>query len=305
MKTNKNSIIIRLITVILLIGIALLVNRLSKQDDNVQSTAGEPVTDFIEVHFIDVGQGDAILVEAGGASMLIDAGENNMGMKVVDYLKSQEIDELDYVIATHPHGDHIGGLDIVLDQIPTGKIIMPNVSHTTKTYEDVLDVIEGKNLTVTEPSVGDRFDLGAAAFTIVAPNSPEYDELNNYSIGIKLTYKNTSFLFLGDAEELSEEEMLSAGPDLTADVLKLSHHGSRYSSTDAFLDAVNPSYAVISVGEGNDYGHPHAATMQKIKDRKIALYRTDKQKTVVLTSEGRTISANADPYEITEEDLEE
>ncbi len=251
---------------------------------------------FVLIHFIDVGQGDAILVEAETSSMLIDAGENHMASTVVKYLKTRGIEKLEYIIGTHPHSDHIGGLDYVITTFGADKILMPEVLHTTKTYEDVLDAIEEKGLVITKPRVGDNYSLGPASFTIIAPNGTDYTEMNNYSIGIKLEYKNISFLMAGDAEVLSETEMLKNGIDLSADVLKISHHGSESSSCSDFLDAVNPSHAVISVGTDNGYGHPHDVTLQALADRNISIYRTDKQRNVIFTTNGKTISVNTEPY---------
>lgn len=290
MKMKPTKIIGRLIAAVIIITAVLLISRLDEyyaSDRNAQkNNAGE----LIEVHFIDVGQGDSILVKTKDASMLIDAGENGRGTKVAEYLKDQDIDKLDYVIGTHPHSDHIGGLDDVLNRIPVDKVIMPKVVHTTKTYEDVLDAVVDNDLTITEPSVGAEFSLGPAVFTIVAPISSTYDDLNNYSIGIRLTYKDTSFLFAGDAEDVSEKEMAAGGSSLKADVLKLSHHGSKYSSSDVFLDVVRPSYAVISVGKNNDYGHPHESTLREMEDREIKVYRTDVLGTIIFISDGNTVT---------------
>lgn len=296
MRKKSIQIITRFGSLVLLAVFVLIMNHQSasrKIDDTLATDNGQGI---VEVHFIDVGQGDSILIEADESAMLIDAGENNMGTTVVDYLKNHGVDELDYVIGTHPHSDHIGGLDYVINNMTVDQVMMPDVVHTTKTYEDVLDAISNKGLTITAPKVGDEYRLGPASFTIIAPGSSDYEDLNDYSIGIKLTYKNSSFLFAGDAGIHSEEEMLTCGIDLSADILKISHHGSEYSSGAAFLDAVNPEYAVISVGKDNDYGHPHAQTLQALSDRGIKLYRTDEQSNIVFTTDGITISVNSEPY---------
>lgn len=261
-------------------------------------------TGSMEVHFIDVGQGDAILVEADNAAMLIDAGESNKSSVVTKYLDSQHITKLDYVIGTHPHSDHIGGLNTVLNTYEINKVLLPDVIHTTKTYENVLDTIEKRNLSVTKAQVGNLYYLGSASFTILAPNSDNYEDMNNYSIVIRLKYGDSTFLLTGDAEALSEKEMLSSGMDLSADVLKLGHHGSAYSSCEDFLDAVKPSYAVISLGKDNEYGHPHQRTLRSIHDRNIKLYRTDLQGSIIFNTNGKTISVNKKNYEITEKDFD-
>jgi competence protein ComEC len=298
MSKKSVQILIRFGGLILLAVFVLFMNQRStspRVDDTLAPGDGE---DILEVHFIDVGQGDAILIETEASAMLIDAGENNMGTTVVDYLQKHGVDELDYVIGTHPHSDHIGGLDYVISHMTVNQIIMPDIVHTTKTYEDVLDAIAAKGLAITKPEVGDEYRLGPASFRIIAPNSSGYDDINDYSIGIKLTYDNISFLLAGDAGTRSENEMLKSGIDLTANVLKISHHGSEYSSSATFLDAVNPEYAVISVGKDNEYGHPHAVTLQALKDRGIKLYRTDEQSNVVFTTDGKSISVNSEPYDI-------
>lgn len=303
MSRKKRQIITRIGGLVLLAALAVFVNQYNSHKENENYIATTNQTNVMDVHFIDVGQGDAILIEKDNSAMLIDAGENNQGDIVVDYLKSQNIEKLDYVIGTHPHSDHIGGLDTVLNSFPVDKVILPSATNTTKTYEDFLDAIETNDLTVTKAVVGDTFYLGSASFTIVAPNTSSYEELNNYSVGIKLTYGSNTFLFTGDAEELSEKEMISNGIDLSADVLKLGHHGSQNASCDEFLEAVNPTYAVISVGKDNDYGHPHKETLQSLLDHDIKVFRTDEQGTIVFTSDGKNISVNTQPYEITERDL--
>jgi competence protein ComEC len=304
MNRRKKQVISRISIILLLAVLAFFVNQYRPPRD--AGTSGENLqSGIVEVHFIDVGQGDAILVEADDSAMLIDAGENNKGSVVVDYLKSKDITELYYVIGTHPHSDHIGGMDTVLDAFPVKKIILPEISNTTQTFEQVLDAALKNDLSITRPVVGASYSLGPATFTILAPNSSSYEELNDYSIVLKLTYGNTSFLFTGDAGVASEKEMLASKLNLSADVMKLAHHGSAYSGSTDFLDAVNPSYCVISVGKNNEYGHPHSETLRVMKDRDIKLYRTDEQGTVVFTSDGRNISVNTDNYIITDSDLDD
>lgn len=294
-KSKKN--IGRFSSLILLAIISLLISRMAAPPEQEVSNNSQTINNSVQVHFIDVGQGDSILIEAEDSAMLIDAGENNMGATVVKYLKDQGIERLDYVIGTHPHSDHIGGLDDVIDAIPVDRIIMPDVVHTTKTFEDVLDSIEAKNLRITKAVAGDTYELGPASFIVIAPNSDHYEELNDYSVGIKFMYGKTSFLMAGDAEGPSEKEMLSNGLDLSANVLKLSHHGSAYSTSASFLEAVNPEYAVITVGEDNNYGHPHKESILALKDRSIPIYRTDKQQTIIFSTDGSNISVNTSPYE--------
>lgn len=252
-------------------------------------------TKGLEVHFMDVGQADAILIKNGQNAMLIDAGNNGDADYVVNYLKNQGIKKLDYVIGTHPHEDHIGGLDAVIYAFDIGKVYMPKVIHTSKTFQDVIYAIKNKGLKITNPVVGSKLVLGDAKGIILAPNSIQYKDYNNYSIVLKLIYGNTSFLFTADAEDLSEEEMLSNGLDLSADVLKVGHHGSRSSTTLAFLNKVNPKYAVIMTELGNDYGHPHKETMEKLMKKGIIIYRTDQNGTIVLKSDGENIECSKKP----------
>lgn len=285
---------------LLILSIIFITKEVPKETVNNVSTNPSSSS---KVHFIDVGQGDAILIEADEHYMLIDAGENNQGITVVNYLKELGIKKLDYVIGTHPHSDHIGGLDNVIHSFDIGKVIMPDVVHTTKTFEDVLDAISEKDLKITKAVAGNTYSLGTSSFTIVAPNASDYKELNDYSVGIKFTNGENSFLLTGDAEELSETQMLNNGMDLSADVLKLGHHGSSTSSHSNFLDVVDPDYAVISAGVDNSYGHPHVETLQELKDRNIKVFRTDIQNTIIFTSDGEHIIVDKEPYSITKSDL--
>ena len=304
MSRKYKHLLARISFLLLLAVLYLSINRLFFNEEKEASTPSNNGVDKVEVHYIDVGQGDSILIQAGGHSMLIDAGENNKGTIVVNYLKSKHIKNLDYVVGTHPHSDHVGGLDTVIRSFSVDNVILPDVVHSTKTFEDVLDSIQNKSIHTIKAKAGDTYTLGPSSFTILAPNSTDYDDLNNYSVVIKLTFRSTSFLFTGDAEKLSEGEILDRGYDLSADVIKIGHHGSSYSSSPDFLEAVNPSYAVISVGKGNKYGHPATETLQALADRNISVYRTDKQGTVVFTSDGKNISVNTDNYKITNADLE-
>ncbi len=253
------------------------------------------VGDKLKIHFIDVGQADSILIQQGDNAMLIDAGNNEDSETVKNYIANQGIKKLDYVVGTHPHEDHIGGLDYVINNFQIGKIYMPKVTSNTKTFEDVVTAIKNKGMQVTSPAPGDSFKLGEADCKILAPNSASYEDLNNYSIVIKVTYKNNSFMFTGDAEAISEAEMLNKGFDVKADVIKIGHHGSSSSTSDEFLKKVNPKYAVISAGKDNDYGHPHKETMKKLKDSGITVYRTDESGTIICTSDGNNISFNTKP----------
>lgn len=264
----------------------------NKDADLVKATKTSSV---LSVHFIDVGQGDSILIQSGDHDMLVDAGENDQGDTVVTYLHSQGIEKLDYVIGTHPHSDHIGGLDDVINNFSIDKVILPPVEHTTKTYEDVLDAISSQGLKVTKPVAGDTYKLGDASFQIIAPNGNYGDDLNNWSVGIKLTNGDNSFVMCGDAESQAEADICASGINLSADVLKLGHHGSKTSTSGAFLNKVNPEYAVISCGMGNSYGHPHKETLNKLNSKGVKILRTDEQGTVIATSDGTDITWSTQP----------
>lgn len=247
----------------------------------------------LEVHYIDVGQGDATLIKCGSHAMLIDGGNNNKGTTVQLYLKKQGVESLDYVIGTHPDADHIGGLDVIVYKYNCEKVIMPDYEKDTKTYQELVDVIHDKNMKITYPVVGEQYALGEAKFTIIAPNSNSYGgNANDYSVAILLEYGKNCFLFTGDAEEASEAEMLTNGIDISADVYKVAHHGSRSASTQEFLNAVHPKYAVISCGEGNSYGHPHAEVLNRLRSMGVDVFRTDEQGSIIASSDGENITWN-------------
>ena len=270
---------------------------------SVQVEAKNPVKaadkddlDALEVHFIDVGQGDAALIKCGDAAMLIDAGENDQGTLVQNYIRKQGVKSLDYLIVSHPHSDHCGGADVIISKYDIDTIIMPNYSKDTATYRDVIKAMDYKGYEITSPEVGDSYKLGDAEFTIIAPNKEDYgDGENNYSVGIILEHGSRKFVFTGDAEEEAEEDIVGNGIDISADVLKIAHHGSRTSSTEEFIHAVSPEYAVISCGENNEYGHPHAATLNTLRGMGVKLFRTDEQGSLIAASDGKKITWNAAP----------
>lgn len=246
-----------------------------------------PVQDAAVVHFIDVGQADAILIVSDNSSVLIDAGTNSSGEAVLNYIKALGINKIDYLIGTHPHEDHIGGLDTIINGLDIENILMPRHSSNTQTYEDVLIAAKDKGLKITAAKAGGSFTAGQCLFSILAP-SGEYDNTNNYSIVLRMEVGNISMLFTGDAESQSEARMLQEGAQLKSDLIKIGHHGSDTSSSPEFLQAVSPRYAVISVGEDNPYGHPSAQTLKNLEG--VELYRTDLMGTITASTDGREIS---------------
>lgn len=253
-------------------------------------------TSDLEVHFLDVGQGDCILLMCEGEAMLIDAGENDAGQEVVDYLEYQNLDKLEYIVATHPDSDHIGGMDNVLKNIECDEIFMTDDKKDTKTYEEVIDIIEDKDIKVNEPEVNESFELGCSMVTIIAPVKNNED-VNNNSIVLKVTHGAESFLFTGDAEIQEMTQIIDSGADVSANVYKAAHHGSRTAVEEQFLNEVNAEFAVISCGEGNSYGHPHADALLYLHENNIATFRTDEQGTIVAISDGEGITWNCSPSE--------
>lgn len=249
---------------------------------------------FMKASIIDVGQADAILVQlSSGENILIDAGDD--GTPVINYLWKNKISRIDDLIITHPHSDHIGGLDEVIQTFDIGNIYMPQVSHTTDDYDDMISAIRAKGLQINTAKAGVEIDLDTPFEGLfVAPSSSSYDDLNNYSAVLKLTYGQDSFLFTGDAEEFSELEMQNSKYNLQADLLKVGHHGSSSSSSYSFLQAIDPEYAVISVGADNDYGHPSAQALSRLQSIGAAVYRTDQRGTIIATSSGTDITMNVE-----------
>lgn len=241
------------------------------------------------VHFIDVGQGDSALVLCDGEAMLIDGGESDQSSVIYSYLQKLDIQRLEYLVATHPHSDHIGGLSGAVQYAQVDTALSPVDDWDTKTFRNLKKYLAEQDVSFTIPSAGDAFSLGSAAVTVIGP-AAEYEDANNLSLVLRVDYGGTSFLFTGDMEREAEADLLEAGADLSASVLKVGHHGSSTSTSYPFLREVMPQYAVISCGAGNSYGHPHEETMSRLHDAGVTVYRTDLQGTVICTSDGETVS---------------
>ena len=304
-KSQKNTIIGSIITVIILIILTITGNdsqmfksTTSATNDNVSSevldnlenvsiqTGNDCITTIpqdnnLRVYCLDVGQGDSILITNNNKTMLIDASTNEMGSRVVKYLNDLGIKKIDYLVGTHPHEDHIGGLDNVIKSFDIGTIYMPNVVATTKTFEEVIDAISAKKLKVTSPKTGDKFTVGNAECEVMSIRNDK-DDYNNCSIVIKMDFNNVSYLFTGDAEESVESSR--KWPHI--DVLKVGHHGSNTSSSKNFLEQIKPEVALISVGQGNTYGHPTQATLKRLSNIGAKIYRTDENGTILLIEKG-------------------
>lgn len=255
--------------------------------DNSPSKTPLDSHETLTVNVLDVGQGDSIfIVLPNGETMLIDAGNQSNAEEICSFIKDCGIESITYLVATHPHSDHIGGMAEVIKSLDIKNVYMPKVSHTTVTFENLLDTIAEKGLIIQTAKAGKiLFDNGGLKAEFIAPNKDSYTNLNNYSAVIKLSYNGKTFLFMGDAERESESEILANGFDLSADVIKVGHHGSNTASTKSFIKAVNPSVAVISVGK-NSYGHPHAAAITTLNEFNADIWRTDEKGTVIITCDG-------------------
>ncbi|MBR4728260.1 MAG: MBL fold metallo-hydrolase [Clostridia bacterium] len=249
----------------------------------------------LTMHAIDVGQGDCTLILCDGCSMLVDAGDYGYESRVLDYLAAQGVGKLDYIVATHPHSDHIGGLPAVLAAHGAAHVLMPRLTQaqtpTTESYRAFLDQIKQSGATVLAAEPGAVFSLGEATVTVLGPIASEADSLNDMSVVLRVDFRSASILLAGDMEYTEEATLLENNSPLRATVLKVGHHGSSFSSTDAFLQAVSPKIAVIECGADNDYGHPHEQLLDRLSDYAKYIYRTDLCGNITLMTDGETWSA--------------
>lgn len=248
-----------------------------------------PNYDFI-IHYIDVGQGDSALVQTNNKNLLIDAGPPDSSESLIKYLKNLGIKNIDFVVATHPHADHIGGIQSILKEFNVSYFCAPKVAENTDIFKNMIKALKEKNISINILSNSHPIDLGEnTKVEIYSPSNNEYDNINNYSSLLRISYGETSFLFTGDAEAEIEMEVLKLNKDLKSDVLKVGHHGSITSTTDSFLKEVSPNIAIISSGLDNSYGHPSSQILKKLSDNKSKIFRTDEDGTIILTSDGTSI----------------
>ena len=266
-------------------GLVVVVSILSMLALPLASLAGS-----LTVTFLDVGQGDCALLQCDGETMLIDAGTNAGANALLQSLRDYGVTSFDIVVGTHPHEDHIGGLDTVISAFDVSSVWMPRVQHDTKTFEDVLIAIRDKGLTITAPTVGETHMLGDATITILGPLGGNYSDLNNYSIVLRVDHGSNGFLFAGDAESINENELIAVEANLEAAVLKVGHHGSDTSSAAPFLNLVKPLYAVISSAANNSYGHPHAEVVQRLLSLNALVLQTAETGDIVFESDGTSLT---------------
>jgi competence protein ComEC len=262
-------------------------------DDKSKETGKEG---RLDVHFIDVGQADAALLTDGKGAVLIDGGNAMDGPLVVSCIKNAGVKKLDLVIGTHPHEDHIGGLSDVLKSVKASVITLPNKRSGTAAWRNLLSAIKSAGVKRVTAKAGDEYDIGDMHIVLVAPvktyKGDSSEDLNNMSVICKVMYGDTSFLFTGDAEREAESDVLASGADISCDVLKVPHHGSGSSSSYVFLREANPKIAVISCGKDNDYGHPHEEVLSRYNDLGAEVIRTDRLGTAVVSSDGKTVTAD-------------
>lgn len=256
---------------------------------NLKTELSIPEGSSFAVHYIDVGQADAALVLCDDKAMLIDGGNADDSSLMVAYLKKMDINFLDYVVCTHAHEDHVGGLSGALSYADAGRVFAPESESDSKAYRNFKKKVQAQGIEIEHPMDGDEFTLGSSTFQVLGPIYEDEDDLNNTSIVLKITYGETSFLFTGDAERDEEHDIIDEGYDLSATVLKVGHHGSESSSSYRFLREVLPKYAIISAGKNNSYGHPHDEPLSRLKDVGAEIYRTDECGDIIAESDGITV----------------
>ena len=292
-KRNFFEILIILLAFLIINNQDKIKNLFNQNNNQNQNDYINTNNNLLKVHYLDVGQGDSIFIELpNNETMLIDAAESYQSENIINYLKNLNYQKIDYVIGTHPHTDHIGGLKDIINTFEIGKIYMPKVGSTTKTYESLLMAIKDKNLKINTAKAGTSIiDTDTLKINILAPNNSIYTELNNYSVVTKITYGTTKFLFMGDAEKLSENEIKE---NVTADVIKIGHHGSNTSSSIDFIKKVNAKYGIISVGLNNKYNLPKEETITNWENSGTKIYLTSTNGTIRASSDGTNIKIESE-----------
>ena len=274
--------------VIVLVAVALLIWQSAEDGKN---TVTVPM-DGLYVHYIDVGQGDSELVCCNGEYMLIDAGEPDASDAVLEYLDRHGIDKLDYLVCTHSHSDHCGGLDAVVESLEVETVFTSPYAGDSPSYEIFTDAVYDAGLELTVPELGESYRLGEASFSFIGPVE-DYDNTNDDSLVLRLEYGDTSFLFTGDMTAKAEKDLINDGASLRCDVLKVGHHGSSGSSCYQFLYEAQPGIGVISCEKGNSYGHPHEEALSRLNDADVTVYRTDLEGSIVIFSDGMKVERKA------------
>lgn len=267
-------------------------------NEDTQTSNQEMVEGALIVHMIDVGQGDSFLLVQDGRIALVDCGTASAGEEIVKYLQDLGISNIDYVFGTHPHDDHMGGMYEVITNFDIGKVIIPeinNVEVTSNWYLKLMKELKDGGYQVEHPEVGTVYDLGGASLKVIGPIQEPTSNKNNYSIVLKVSFGEMDMIMTGDAEKTVEKDILEAGEDIEAEILKVGHHGSDTSTSEEFLDAINPDYALISAEVGNKYKHPIISVMEELKERDILVYRTDESGTVIVTITAEDISFSCNP----------
>ncbi len=271
--------------------LVLLIGYFTTSSDNISSNydnnSSNNDNSEVLVYFIDVGQADAIYIKDGNSNMMIDAGNNADGKLLVKYLQSLNVDGFKYIVGTHAHEDHIGGMDDIINNFKIDNFYMPEAISTSKTFEDVLDALDNKKVTFQTPKIGDKFTLEKASFEVLSIGT-DISDLNDTSLVLKMTYNTTCVLFMGDASSNVEKNLLDK--DINCQVLKVGHHGSRYSSSEEFIKKVKPTYGIIMVGKDNKYGHPTKKALDILEKYQVNIHRTDQEGTILMHLKGHDIS---------------